>query len=282
MQQNESVINQWSQSAPYWEKHRELIREMFAPVTQALIDDAEITEGLTVLDVATGPGEPALTIAGLIGPRGNLAGTDAVAEMLDAARRESRRRELRNARFETAFAENLPFPNETFDVVVCRFGVMFFPSPEDAIREWLRVLKPGGKIALAVWHFAENNPFHYVLSKVVDRYVGASPPPAPDSPDAFRFAQPGKLKSLLLNAGVVAPSERLLQFPIAARMPIEDFWTLRYEMSEKLRSRTAALSSQAMLDLKREAIEAARKYVSDGKIIFPGEVLILSGGKPNS
>src|SRR5262249_21182498 len=120
---------------------------------------------------------------------------------------EGHRRELHNVCFEVAFADHLPFPGNTFDAVVSRFGVMFFPSPVDAVREWLRVLKPGGRIALAVWHFAERNPVHYVVAQVVERYV-ASPPPAPDSPDAFRFATPGKLQAVLSKAGVAATSER--------------------------------------------------------------------------
>jgi ubiquinone/menaquinone biosynthesis C-methylase UbiE len=86
MEQNREVISQWSESAPYWEKHREIIREMLAPVTQALIEEAQITGRSAVLDVATGPGEPALSIADLIGPEGKVMGTDAVPDMVEAAR----------------------------------------------------------------------------------------------------------------------------------------------------------------------------------------------------
>lgn len=281
MQQNREVISQWSESAPYWEKHREIIREMFAPITQALIEDAEITGRRAVLDVATGPGEPALSIADLIGPEGKVVGTDAVPEMVEAARRERHRRGLHNASFEVAFAESLPFPANTFDAVVSRFGVMFFASPVDSVREWLRVLKPGGRIAMAVWHFAERNPFHYIVSQVVERYVD-SPPPAPDSPDAFRFANPGKLQAVLSKAGVAATSERLLRFSIRASISVENFWTLRYEMSEKLRTKLAILSKQQVAELKREVIEALSAYSSDRGISFPTEVLIVSGRKEPS
>ena len=281
MQQNSEVISQWSESASYWEKHREIICEMFAPVTQALIKDAEIAGRRAVLDVATGPGEPALSIADLIGPEGKVVGTDAVPEMVEAARREGHRRGLNNASFEVAFADSLPFPANSFDAVVSRFGVMFFPSPVDSVREWLRVLRPGGRISTAVWHFAERNPFHYVVSQVVERYVD-SPPPAPDSPDAFRFADPGKLQAVLSKAGVAATSERLLRFSIRASISVENFWTLRYEMSEKLRTKVAMLSKQQVAELKREVIEALRAYSSDREIGFPGEVLIVSGGKEPS
>src|SRR5262249_31313876 len=130
-----------------------------------------------------------------------------------------------------------------FHAVTSRFGVMFLPSPVDAVREMLRVLKPGRKLALAVWYLAERNPFHYTLSQVIERYV-ESPPAARDAPDTFRFARPGKLRGVLAEAGTVDPSERLLQFTVQAPISVEDFWNLRCEMSEKLREKAAKLSRQ--------------------------------------
>jgi ubiquinone/menaquinone biosynthesis C-methylase UbiE len=278
---DKEVISQWSESAPYWEKHREIIREMFAPITEALIEDAEITTGQFVLDVATGPGEPALSIAGLVGPEGKVLGVDAAPEMVEAARREASRRGFRNASFEVAFADGLSFSANTFDAVVSRFGVMLFPSPVDSVREMLRVVKPGGRISLAVWHFAERNPFHCTLSRVVERYV-ASPPVAPESPDAFRFAAPGKLLAILSNAGAAATSERLLRFAIQAPVSVEDFWTLRSEMSDNLRAKLATLSKEQLAELKREVLEALGAYSADRGVSFPAEVLIVSGGKKPS
>src|ERR1700751_3372248 len=203
MQPDQEAISAWRDSAPFWEKHREIIRQMFARVTQALVEEALICTGQTVLDIATGPGEPALTLAARVGPEGKVFGIDPAQEMVDAARRATDRLGFRNAQFEVAAADHLPFPAETFDAVVSRFGVMFFPSPVDAVREMLRVLKPGRKLALAVWHFAERNPFFYTLQRVVERYVDW-PSPAPDAADPFRFATPGKLRDLLGEAGAMA------------------------------------------------------------------------------
>jgi SAM-dependent methyltransferase len=129
MQQHKEAISQWSRAAPYWEKHRETIRQMFAPVTEALIEDAEIANGHSVLDVATGPGEPTMSIAEVVGPNGSVVGIDPVSEMIAAAIRAAHRLQLSNAQFDVAFADLLPFPNRNFDAVVSRFGVMFFPSP---------------------------------------------------------------------------------------------------------------------------------------------------------
>jgi ubiquinone/menaquinone biosynthesis C-methylase UbiE len=191
------------------------------------------------------------------------------------------RSKLRNARFEVAFTDALPFSANQFDAVVSRFGVMFFPSAVDCLREMLRVLKPGGRMALAVWYAAERNPFDSVVSRVVDRY--AEPlPPKPGSTNMFRFATPGDLMAVLANAGASATSERILQFSIRAGLSAEEFWTLRSEMSEKLRSRLAPLSNSQREALERDAIEAIRAYSVEDRISIPAEVLIVSGRKPSA
>jgi ubiquinone/menaquinone biosynthesis C-methylase UbiE len=281
VQPEQEIINRWSGSAPYWEKHREIIRQMFQPITQALVADARIRNGHTVLDVATGPGEPALSVAAIVGPQGRVVGIDPVPEMVAAARRAADHLGMKNAQFDVAFADHLPFPADTFDAVISRFGAMFFPVPADGLRELLRVLKPGAKLALAVWHFAEKNPFHFALSRIVDRYA-ASPPVAPDALDAFRFAELGKLRKILTDAGVQAPSERLLQFTIEAATSVEDFLALRLEMSDKLREKISTLSQHQLVELKRQALESLREYTTGRGLCFPAEVLIVSGAKRQS
>ncbi len=278
MQPEQEAIERWSRSAPFWDKHREVIRQMFAPMTQALVEDAQIGRQQTVLDVGTGSGEPALSVAELVGPGGRVFGIDPSPEMVAGARREAVRLGLKNTQFDVASAGRLPFPADTFDAVVSRLGAMFFPSPVDALREMLRVLKPGRKLALAVWHFAERNPFHFVLSRVMDRHV-APTPPASDALDAFRFAPPGKLRKALTEAGVMAPSERLLQFSIQAPGSVEDFWALRREMSDKIREKLASLPQEQLAEVHRQALDALGEYSTDRGMSFPGEVLIVSGVK---
>jgi len=279
MRPDEEVIKRWRGSAPFWEKHRDIIRGMFTPITQALIEDAEIGTQDSVLDVATGPGEPALSVAAVVGPDGKVFGVDAIHGMIAAARTEAQRLGLKNAKFDVAFADDLPFAANTFDAAISRFGVMFFPSPVDAVREMLRVLKPGRKLAFAVWHFAERNPFHSALSRVMDRFVD-SPALEPDALDAFRFAPRGKLLKVFSEAGVAEPSERLLQFKIeAAAVSVEDFWNLRREMSEKLSEKFATLSEQLKLKVTQEMLSSLAEYSTGNAMSFPAEVLIVSGSK---
>ena len=232
----------------------------------------------TVLDIATGPGEPALSLAALVGSEGKVFGIDPIPGMIEAARRAAESLAFKNMQFEVASAEQLPFADDTFDAVICRFGAMFFPSAVDGAREILRVLKPGRKLVLAVWHFAEKNPFHYLLSQVIDRHV----PPSPVDPDAletFRFAAPGKLQKVLTEAGAVAMSERLMRFAIEAPISPEDFWAIRLEMSTTLREKIASLTTDQLAEVNREALASLRAYSTNGAMNLPAEVLIVSGTK---
>src|SRR5206468_9002522 len=130
----------------------------------------------------------------------------------------------------------------------------------------------------AVWYLAEKNPFHYVLARVLERYVPAEPAP-PDSPDAFRFATPGKLLNVLNEAGADSASERLLQFRIETPLTTEEFWTMRSQMSDKLRSKLAGLSGEQLAAIRGEVIQSLGPYSTGRGVSFPAEVLIVSASK---
>jgi SAM-dependent methyltransferase len=251
---------------------------MFHPVTEALIREAGIEPGDAVLDVATGSGEPALSIAEVVGQSGMVVGIDPLAGMIASAQRAANDRHFERAHFQIAFADHLPFRDEQFDAVVSRFGIMFFPSPVVSVRELLRVLKPNRPIAFAVWCSLERNPFHYVMAHVVDRYF----PPAPASADAagpFRYAEPGKLLSVLNAAGAAHTSERLLRFSIEVPLAGDDFWALRLDMAEKLRTKLSSLPPEKASEIKREVFQNVASYSTGSGVSFPAEVLIVSGTK---
>src|ERR1700741_621765 len=169
MMKPDEALDGWRETAQYWTRYSDTIAKMFAPLTEAMIERAGIHEGQTVLDVAGGAGEPSLTIAQRVGPNGSVTCTDAIAEMVEAARSEAKRRGLKNVEFRQCTADSLPFADNSFDVLVSRLGVMFFADSVGAMREMLRVVKPGGSLTFAAWYKSDVNPFFYLVSKVVDQ-----------------------------------------------------------------------------------------------------------------
>lgn len=272
------ALPQWRESAPYWAKYHALIREMFAPVTRALIEDAAIVEGQSVLDVAGGAGEPSLTIAEVVGPTGSVTCTDAVAEMVESARSQACDRGLTNMQFRQCKADALPFPDRSFDVAVSRMGAMFFPDPVLAFREMLRVTKPGGVLTFAVWHKSELNPYAYTVTEVLSRHI-ETPPPDPDALDAFRFAEPGKLAGLLRSAGAINIRERVFRFHIEAPLSPEEFWQMRSEISETLRNKLKNFSAAEQAHIAKQIQSAVREFFPNNQMKFPAQMHIVTGEK---
>jgi ubiquinone/menaquinone biosynthesis C-methylase UbiE len=270
------VLREWQESAAFWREHYPTIRTMFAPVTKALIEDARIIEGDVVLDVAGGSGEPSLTIAELIRPRGLVTCTDAVAEMVVAAQSEAERRGLLNIQFRQCMADSLPFEKNTFDATVCRLGVMFFPDVPAALKEMMRVTKSEGTIAFVVWGRSEVNPFGYIVTDILSKYVDI-PPTLPDAPGAFRFAEPGKLADMLTGTGAVRVRERQLNFRIEAPLSPEQFWEMRSQTSGTLREKLASIGPEQARKVALDVQAAAREYVRNGQMSFPAQMLIVSG-----
>jgi len=276
MPRNERVVAQFGAAADYWDKYRKFIQVMYKPVTDALVADAGVKRGHIVLDVATGPGEPALSIIDRIGPTGKIVGVDAAPAMVEVARREATRMRLANARFEVAPADKLPFDADTFDSIICRFGAMFFPSPVQSLREVLRVLKPAGRMALAVWSILDHNPFQYLVSDVVGKHI---PLRDDDALRAFRFSEEGKFLAILNEAGGFDASERVLSFQIQAALSPEDFWDMRSHMSLTLRKALERAEPAQIEAIKREVLEVLQPYSGTNQIRIPAEVLIVSCSK---
>ena len=278
MSQGADTLQQWRETAAYWTKHHHTIRTMFAPLTSALLEHAGIVPGQSVLDVAGGAGEPSLTIAETIGPQGSVICTDPIAAMLEAAEAEAVTRGVKNIQFRQCTADSLPFPNESFDVVVSRLGVMLFPDPLAGLREMLRVAKPGGRLGLAVWAKSELNPFTYVVTETVSRHVEIAPVD-PNAPGAFRFAEPGKLVNILKDAGAIDVKEREIKFDIAAPISREEFWTMRSEISEILREKLMNLPDEQRHQIAADVQEAVKEFFPDGHMKFPAQMIIVTGRK---
>jgi len=275
----DETLREWNDNAAAWREYSGTIRTMFAPLTAAIIEEAGIQTGQSVLDIAAGPGEPSLTIAELVGPSGSVTCTDAVAGMVNAAEDDAKHRGLTNITFQQCLADALPFNDNTFDAAVSRLGAMFFPDVPAALREMLRVIKPNGTVCLVVWGRNEQNPFTTIVTKVMSSYV-KMPPAEPDAPGAFRFSAPGKLAGLLTEAGAKDVRERELNFRIEARITVEQFWLMRAGTSGTLREKLATLSDADSERAAKEVKEAVREYFPNDQMNFPAQMFVVSGRKP--
>ena len=275
--QTDEVLREWRESAFYWQKHADTIRTMFGPITKALIEDAGIIEGDAVLDVAGGAGEPSLTIAETVGPTGSVMCTDVTSAMVAAAQSEAHRQGVTNITFRRCAADSLPFENNSFDAVVCRLGVMFFPDPLAGLREMLRVTKPQGRLSLAVWDKAELNPFSYLITDVLARRFGPAAAEEPNAPGAFRFAEPDSLAHILRQAGAIEVKERRLRFHMTAPTSPREFWEMRSETSGTLREKLATMHGTDRDAVGREVQEAAREFFPNNQMHFPAQMIIVSG-----
>src|SRR3972149_6888933 len=174
-------LEQWGRAAASWRKHDERLRQVTAPVSRRLLELAGISAGMRVLDIASGTGEPALPAAEIVGPEGRVVLTDQSEEMLAVAREKAEARGLMNVEFRVADGEQLEAKEGEFDAVLCRWGIMFMPEPARCLRQARAALKPGGRIALAVWGPPERNPFFVLPMAILMKYAYVPPHPAGDT-----------------------------------------------------------------------------------------------------
>ncbi len=214
---------EWSAAAPDWKKYGKEMFKWLAPVSDLLIRSAGISTGQTVLDVATGTGQPALTIAKIVGPNGKVVGVDVSREMLEIAKEEAAYLCLTNVVFQTVKDENLSiFSDNAFDSVVCRNGLMFMPDPVRALKAFLRVLKQGGKASVTVWSSPEKSPVMEVVMKTISKHIpsdmsprlaGPSPGAAPGGP--FSIPSVDMLRDYFLKAGFSTFNAEIIEVTVA-------------------------------------------------------------------
>ena len=156
---------------------------------------------------------------------------------------------------------------------------MFFPDP--AFREIMRVLRPNGRLAFAVWGKSDVNPFCYLVTRVMDEHV-KSPAADPDAPNAFRFAERGKLVDVMKQAGAVDVEDGIASFDIEAPISARQFWELRSQTSDTLREKLAKLPATEQTQIAVEMEQAVKEFFPSNQMKFPGQFLIATGTKPST
>src|SRR3954470_18656765 len=191
----------WARLSASWEKWDAVIMDQLGPVSAAIIERLDIADGHQHLDIASGTGEPGLSIARR-SPNGRVVLTDLAPEMLDVAARRASAQRLGNVETRVCSADDLPFDDGTFDSVSVRFGYMFFPDGDKATAEFARVLKPGGRLCSSVWIKPDENPWTTIAMQAIAAEAEVLSPPDPDRPNMYRCAAPGYVSALYEAAGL--------------------------------------------------------------------------------
>ncbi len=260
-----------------WRRWHAQIAAFTRGATEAILEAAHLRPGMRVLDLACGVGDPALSIATEVAPSGRVTATDLGPGMMSLAEELARKKGLTNIEFHEANAEALPFADESYDVLTCRFGIMFFPDLPKALRECFRVLKPGGRAAFIAWGKKEQ-PFFTTTAGIILKHVPVPPPPPdPDGPSLFMFGERDRLRRALEAAGFnnVHEEDRI----IAGRWSssIEEYWEQFSEVAAPFRPLIEQLTPEKMAQAKSEIFAALKKFWDGRELNMPLEIVIGAG-----
>jgi len=269
----------WAGLSAGWEKWDAVIMDQLGPVGAAMIERLGIAEDQHHLDIASGTGEPGLTIA-TAAPQGRVVLTDLAPEMLDIAARRASAQGITNIDTRACSADDLPFDDATFDSISVRFGYMFFPDVAQATAEFVRVLKPGGRLCASVWIKPDENPWTSIAMQAIATEA-VVPPPDPDGPNMYRCAAPGSVSALYEAAGLGDVVEWDVPVELVTRSP-EEYWDM---ISEHVSLAVAALQqvdAPARERVRVTAVEKVRAFEKDGTVRVPGLARCIVGTKPDA
>jgi SAM-dependent methyltransferase len=267
--------DQWDRAAPGWAERRAALQRVAMPVSAWLVDAVRLQPGHRVLELAAGPGDTGFLAAELIRPGGTLICSDGSEAMLEVARARADELGVEGVEFCVIDAEWIDLPTASLDAVLCRWGYMLLADPATALRETRRVLRSGGRVALAAWDAAERNAWAAIGLDEVQLLLDA-PTPDPGQPGMFAFAPPGRIRHLLDEAGFSEVEVDAID--ISFTFPDEDaWWEDRVALSTPFRDALGRLDSDQR-DRLREAIDARLGDHRDesGGLAMPGRALVAA------
>jgi SAM-dependent methyltransferase len=265
----ERELEQWELAARGWGRRADRVREFGMPVSLWLVEHLALQPGERVLELAAGPGDTGLMAAELIRPGGTLICSDASEAMLAVARERAARQGVENVEFTRLQLEWIDRGAASVDAILCRWGLMLAVDPAAALKECRRVLRPGGRIALAVWDVPGENPWAAVPQAAL-RELGLAPQVDPDAPGPFALSAPGRLRELLDEAGFTGVLAEAVGVE-RTYAELDEFLDETLDLSQQLASVWARLSDRQ----QGELIEALRRRLepftaADGSLRLPG------------
>ncbi|MBV8221408.1 MAG: methyltransferase domain-containing protein [Solirubrobacterales bacterium] len=270
-----AILERWGRAAPGWGRRAELFREFAMPVSAWLIDHLDLQPGQRVLELAAGPGDTGFMAAELVRPGGVVISSDASEAMLEVARERARALGIENVEFKRLELEWIDMPTASVDAVLCRWGVMLTVDPAAAVQEIRRVLRPGGRLALAVWDLPELNQWATVPDQALVE-LGLARGPDPDAPGMFSLSAPERLQEMLEAAGFVDVVVEPLDLRHAS-MTVDEQVDEKLDLSRMCADTYDGLSAEDRDAVRAKIRELAEPFTeADGLITLPARALVAA------
>lgn len=276
VQIREQQKQSWNTFSPGWKKWDGQNMAFLQPVGDEIIRCLRLADADTVLDVATGTGEPGMTIAARV-KAGRVVGIDLSEGMLAVAQAKAAERGVPNYATQLADVCELPFADASFDAISCRMGFMFFPDLHLAAREMYRVLKPGGRLAASVWNGPAQNTWVTTIMGAIAQNV-ALPPPPPGAPGMFRCAAPGFLADVLQQAGFGRVQGQELTGQVTYGTAAE-YWQIMNEVGAPIVAAMSKADAATRAVIERQTFAAVGQQCPGGDATLNFGALVLCGEK---
>ena len=268
----------WSGVAGAWAAHVTYIDDRGAHVSERMLDLTRPRPGERVLELACGTGQAGPRRRPSLAPGGEVVVSDFSSEMTAIAADHTSARGLANVSARVLDLEQIDEPDASYDVILCREGLMLVPDPARAAREIQRILRPGGRVAITVWGLRELNPWLGVVFDAVSEQLGIPTPP-PGIPHPFSLSDADQLGAVLADAGLASVQVGELSVPYRAAS-VDEWWERTAALAGPLARRLAALPDGAAQALKQRAAERIEAYRTAAGLEIPGMCLVATAVSP--